>query len=79
MKYFVIWDISTLGKGLLQRYGVKAEDYTLWVFRNPRTKEPWTYAATLKGVSWREIREGHIRSAIADGWVPDELKWEDAT
>lgn len=63
-------------KWIKTRYGVDVEkECRFWVFRYKHGGD-WAYLVTGPGYSWSDAREGHIRMAIADGWVPEEEKLE---
>lgn len=57
------------------QYGVAAEQIRYWVFRY-KSGQDWAYLISGPGYSWKDAREGHVRSAIADGWVPEEVGLE---
>lgn len=59
----------------VMRYGVAREQIRYWVFRS-KSGSDWAYLISGPDYSWKDAREGHIRSAVADGWVPVEVTLE---
>lgn len=55
--------------------GVNPDLCRYWVFRY-KSGQDWAYLVTGIGCSWQDAREGHIRLAIKDGWVPEEVNLE---
>lgn len=50
----------------------------IWAFKYPKQDQVWAYLLTCDR-DWKEYRYGHIRAAIADGWIPEEIQLNDLT